>query len=379
MFNDEIISLIWEFFMKTEKISGLQLFYVMVGYELGTAMILGLGGTAKNDAWLVIAGSMICSLTLMWVFTKLAIYYPDDTLIQMLPKIIGKYLSYPIIILYILHFTYSASRACRELGDLILATILPETPILVVMGIFMVLMVYCLRGGVETFGRMGEMVFPLYILSLAIIWILLFTVKEFSVLNLTPVLGNGVKPVLKEVFPNGINFPFGETIIITMFFPYLNNKKNIRKIGLLVIIVGGILLMINSIMMISTIGPELYVRNNFQLLISTQMVSIADFLERFDAIVILMMVAGVFFKVGGWFFGAALAVSQLFNLKDMKSVLVALSTIIVPLSLLSANNYMEHLELGFTFFVPYVHTGLQIIIPALLLCIAFIRHKFSHK
>lgn len=365
--------------MKTEKISGLQIFYVMVGYELGTAMIIGLGGGAKNDAWLVIAGSMISSLILMWIFTKLAMYYPDDTLIQMLPKIVGRFLSYPIIILYILHFTYSASRACRELGDLLLATILPETPILIVIAVFMVLMVYCLRGGVETFGRMGEMVFPLYIFSLAIIWILLLTVKEFSVANLTPVLGNGVRPVLKEVFMNGINFPFGETIIITMLFPYLNNKKNIRKIGLLVIFVGGMLLMLNSIMMLSTIGPELYVINNFQLLMSTQMVSIADFLERFDALVILMMVSGVFFKTGGWFFGATLAVSQLLNLKDIKSILIALSTIIVPLSLLSANSYAQHLEIGFTYFVPYVHTVLQIIIPALLLCIVFIRNKFSHK
>jgi spore germination protein KB len=365
--------------MKAERISGLQLFYVMVGYELGTAMILGLGNAAKNDAWLVIAGGMICSLILMWVFTQLAIYYPDDTLIQMLPKIIGKYLSYPFIILYILHFTYSAARALRELGDLLLVVILPDTPILVVMGSFMVLMVYCLRGGVEAFGRMGEMVFPLYIFALAVIWILLFTVKEFSILNLTPVLGNGVKPVLKQVFPNGINFPFGETIIITMFFPYLNNKKNIRKIGMSVIFVGGMLLMINSIMLISTIGPEIYYINKFQLLISTQMVSIADFLERFDALVILMMVAGVFFKVGGWSFGATLAISQLFNLKDMKSILVALSTIIVPLSLLGASSYTEHLEIGFKYFVPYVHTGLQIVTPILLLFIAFIRNKFSHK
>jgi spore germination protein KB len=361
--------------MKTEKISGLQLFYLMVGYELGTAMILGHGAEAKQDAWVVILVSMLSFLILMGVFTKLSIYYPDDTLIQMLPKIIGKYLSYPIIILYIMHFTYSASRACRELGDLILSTILTETPIVVVIGSFMLLMTYCLRGGVETFGRMGEIVFPIYFFSLSVIWLLLFSVEDFTINNLTPVLGNGIKPVLKEVYPNGINFPFGESIVITMFFPFLNNKKNIRKIGMLAILVGGTLLMINSIMMISTIGPEIYKTDNFTLLTSTRMVSIADFLERFDALVILMMVAGVFFKVGGFSFGAAVAISQLFKLKNTTSVLTALSTIIIPLSLVSANNYMEHLEIGFKYFVPYVHTALQIIIPILLLCITFIRKK----
>lgn len=362
------------FIMKIEKISGLQLFYIMVGYELGTAMILG-GGEAKQDTWLVLILGMLCSLILMGVFIKLSTYYPEDTLIQIIPKIIGKYLSYPLIILYIGHFTYSAARACRELGDLILATILTETPIFVVIGSFMLLIVYCLCGGIESFGRMSEMVFPIYLFSLVVIWILLLSVEGFTTRNLTPVLGNGVKPVLNEVFPNGINFPFGETIIITMFFPFLSNKQNIRKIGMLIVLVGGLLLTINSIMLISTIGPEIYSGNYFQLLTATQMVSIADFLERFDALVILMMVAGVFFKAGGWTFGAALAVSQLFKVKEMKPVLVALSTIIVPLSLLSANNYIEHIEIGFDFFVPYVHTFLQIFIPILLLCIAFIRNK----
>ncbi|MFC0270547.1 endospore germination permease [Metabacillus herbersteinensis] len=361
--------------MKQEKISGFQLSYLMIGYVLGTAMILGLGAEVKQDAWLLILFGMLCSLILMAVYTQLSAYYPDDTLVQILPKIIGKYLSYPIIMLYIFHFTYSAARACRELGDLIVTTILVDTPSVVVIGSFMVLMIYCLRGGVETFGRMGEIVFPVYIIALILIWILLFSVEQFNVNNLTPVLGNGVKPVLKEVFPNAVNFPFGETIIIMMFFPFLNKKQNVRKIGMSIILIGGTMLTVNSIMMLSTLGPEIYSESNFSLLAATQMVSIADFLERFDALVILMMVAGVFFKVGGFTFGAAVAISQVFKLKQTRSVILAMGTIITSLSLISATSYVEHLEIGFTIFVPYVHTLLQVIVPILLLCIAFIRKR----
>ena len=170
--------------MNKEKISSLQLFYIMAGYVLGTAMVLGLGANVKQDAWLFIIFGMLCSLILMAVYTQLSAYYPGETLVQMLPKIIGKYLSYPVILLYIMHFTYSAARAGRELGDLIVTTILAETPIFVVIGSFMMLMIYCLRGGVETFGRMAEIVFPIYIFSLMLIWILLLTVEQFDVKNL---------------------------------------------------------------------------------------------------------------------------------------------------------------------------------------------------
>jgi spore germination protein KB len=135
--------------MNTEKISGLQLFYLMTGYVLGTAIILGLGLNSKQDAWIFILIGMSCSLILMAIFTQLALYYPGDSLVGMLPKIIGKFLSYPVILLYIIHFIYSAARASRELGDLIVTTILSETPIFVVIASFMVLMIYCLREGVQ--------------------------------------------------------------------------------------------------------------------------------------------------------------------------------------------------------------------------------------
>jgi spore germination protein KB len=365
--------------MDKEKISSLQLFYLMTGYVLGTAIILGLGTTVKQDAWLFILIGILGGLVLMAVFSQLSSYYPGDTLVQMLPKIIGKYLSYPVALLYIFHFTYSAARASRELGDLIVTTILSETPMIVVIGSFMVLMIYCLLGGVETFGRMAEIVFPVYIFALILIWILLVSVPEFNLKNLTPVLGMGPMPLLKSAIPTAINFPFGETIVIMMFYPFLNKSGNQKKVGMLSILIGGLLLIFNSIMMISVLGPEIYSKDLFTLLAATQMVSIADFLERFDALVILMMVTGVFFKMGGFTLGAALGISQLFKLKQTHSVVLALGTIIPPLALISASSYVEHLEFGFKFYVPYIHTILQIILPVMLLLIAFIKKKMAHK
>ncbi|MFC0271741.1 endospore germination permease [Metabacillus herbersteinensis] len=363
--------------MKQEKISALQLFYVIIGFEIGNAMIYGLGADAKQDAWLTILIGMFCGLILMLIYTKLSEFYPGDTLIQMIPKIVGKYLAFPIILIYISYFSLLASTACRDFGELIVSSILIETPIAVVIGSFMVLMIYCLRGGVETFGRMGEIIFPVYIIALIVIWILLLSVEVFSLDNLTPVLGNGVKPVLKDVFPYRLTFPFGETIIITMFFPFLNKKQNARKVGIAVILIGGILLTFNSIMNLSVLGPEIYSINFFPLFRVTRMVSIADFLERFDVLIILLMVAGVFFKVGGWTFGAALGIAELFKLRQYRSVLLALGTIIPSLSLLYTTNFVTHVGFSREFITIYLHIPLQIIVPILLLCVAFIRNKFK--
>jgi spore germination protein KB len=363
--------------MKQGKVNALQLIYVIVGFQIGNTLVYGLGGGAKQDSWLVIIVAMLGGFILMFVYSKLSAYYPEDTLLQMIPKIIGKFLAYPFILIYISYFTYLAAKACRDFAEILAATILVKTPMVIVIGSFVALMIYCFRGGVETFGRMGEAVLPVYIMSMVLIWVLLLTVEGFNVNNISPIIGNGVQPILKEVFPTVLTFPFGESIIIMMFFPFLNSKRSVRKIGMAVIFITGILMTINLILVLSVLGPEIYGQQFFPLLSATRMVTIADFLERFDALVILMMVAGVFFKIGGWLFGAAMGISHLFKLKQTTSVFLGLGTIITPLSLLTASNQIKYNEIGLEFVTKYVHIPLQIAFPILLLSIAFIRKKFN--
>ncbi|WP_299092059.1 GerAB/ArcD/ProY family transporter [uncultured Metabacillus sp.] len=123
---------------------------------------------------MVILVAALSSLVLVGIYIKLAALHPEFTLIQALPFIVGKFISYPLIIIYIVYFIYLAARVCRNLGELLLSTILVKTPILVVIGIFVMLIVYCLRGGIEALGRMGLMaiVFPFVLLCIG-------QIKEF--------------------------------------------------------------------------------------------------------------------------------------------------------------------------------------------------------
>ncbi|MDQ0229949.1 GerAB/ArcD/ProY family transporter [Metabacillus malikii] len=365
--------------MPKERLSSVQLIFVIVSFLIGNTFMYNTGSGAKQDAWLVFLFTMIGGFILMYVYIKLCTYYPGESLVQIIPKVVGRLISYPIILLYIIYFIYLASKACRDFGELIAATILDETPIEVVIASFMVLIIYCLHGGVEVFGRMGEVVFPIYIIAIMIVWILLSTVDQFSIENLTPVLGNGMKPVLNEIFPTVLTFPFGESIIITMFIPLLQKGANLKIIGFSAIALTTFLLVTNIIMVLSVLGPEVYSDQFFPLLSATRMISIADFLERFDALIILMMVAGVFFKVGGWIYGAATGISQLLKLKQNKSVLLGLGTIIAPMALIIASNQIEYNEIGLELVPLYIHIPLQIVIPLLLLVIAFIRNKMEKK
>jgi spore germination protein KB len=363
--------------MKQEKLSPLQLFYVMTAFEAGSSVVFGIGAEAKQDAWLTFGVGMLCSFVLVWVYSKLMEQYPGDTLVQMIPKIVGKVLGYPLCLIYIVYFLYLASRALRDFGELIIGTLLTGTPIIVVIGSFAAVILYSLRGGLETFGRIGEIIFPGWLVSITLLWIILFSSQVMDFGQLRPVLEDGGR-IWKAAFPVVVTFPFGEMVLFTMFGPAFRDPKKIKTVGMAVVLTTGLLLMINMINILSVIGPQILGKEQFPLLTAAKMGSIGDFIEHIDALLVITMVAGGFFKTGGWLYGAALGTAQLLKLENYQTVLIPIGVIAVPLSLMIAANFTEHVDIGLRVVTWYVHIPIQIVIPACLLGISFIRKTFGH-
>lgn len=361
--------------MMQEKIGTTQLFYIMLMFEVGSTVIFGLGAAAKQDAWLVIIVSMLCGLILMWVYTKLFEYYPEDTLTQMIPKIVGRFIGYPVVVIYILYFVYIASRVARDFGELIVGTLLPKTPMVVVISGFMLVIVYCLYGGLEVFGRAGEAFVPLLFFFALVTWTIIYGSHVVDMERLTPILEKGIGPVWEAAFPLTITFPFGETVLFMMFWPALHDPQKAKKVGLTVILVAGIVLTINMINIISVIGYDWLSKETYPLLAAVRTAAIGNFIERIDAVVTITMILGGFFKVGSFLYGAGLGTAQLFNMKSYRAMVILLGITVVPLSFIIAESYMEHLEIGLKKIPFLLHIPLQIVVPILLLVIAAIRKR----
>lgn len=118
--------------MEKTKISTEQLFALMVLFEIGSAVVVGLGMQAKQDAWLAILLGMISGLILFLVYSYLFDQYPKLPLTSYLEKILGRYLGRVLAFIYILYFIYIASRVLRDFGELIVTTTLKGTPLIVV-------------------------------------------------------------------------------------------------------------------------------------------------------------------------------------------------------------------------------------------------------
>ncbi|WP_087999192.1 GerAB/ArcD/ProY family transporter [Gottfriedia solisilvae] len=363
------------------SISGFQLFCMIFLFEGGTTSVFGLAHNSKQDGWISIFISLILCCILLYVYLKLYEIYPSLLFTKYIQLILGEYAGKVVALIYIVYFLYIAARDLRDFEEVLVITLYNSSSIILIGIIMMSLIVYSLYKGLETFARANEVIFMLIVIML----FFLIGAETISKLqnfnNLRPVLENGIQPILKDVFPITLTFPFGELITFTMIFPYVNKTKKTFKIGFLAIIVTGILMIIFNINNIAILGASLFERTSFPLLTAVSFVNIAHFIQRLDTFVIMLMVFGGFIKITIFFYCALSGSADLFNVKKTEKLIYPLSIIIIMLSLFMAPNYLEHIKEGFEIVPYYLHIPLQVIIPVCLLLIVLIQRKikFSKK
>jgi spore germination protein KB len=365
--------------MDKVRIDSMQLFCLMYLFELGSSIVVGIGISAKQDAWLAILIAMIIDIPLYLIYYYLFIQYPNLPLTRYLTNILGKYVGFPLSIVYILYFLYIAARVLRDLGDLLVSSTLDLTPLTVVTGFMMLIISYGVYNGIEVIGRTSEM--ALMMLILIGVLGLLFTLGSDIIKpeKLLPVLENGWKPVLKTVFPQLITFPFGEMIVFTMVLPSLNKPLLGKKVGVYAMLASGLTLSMVIALEISILGPEGVAQSQFPLLDTFSKVSIGEFIERLDVFVVLTLIFGVFVKISVFFYAAFTGVAELLRITNQKQrafCIILLGILVVIWSIQMSENFVEHIETGLKKVPIYLHVPLQIVIPILLFLIVLVRKSF---
>lgn len=361
------------------KLTPFQLFALIILFELGSAIVISLGIEAKQDAWIAILLGLTGSILLYFIYYYLFRQYPNLTLIEYLEKILGKYLGWFVGFLYSLYFIYIASRVLRDFEDLALTAILPETPVFVV-GLLMILtIVYVVYAGIEVLARTGEFYFLIFLLIGFVVNSLFVVSGEIEVKNFLPILGEGWMPVLTTAFPTVLTFPFGEIIVFTMLLPLLNDKKSALKVGIIGLVISGFLIVFSTMMNIAVLGVDIVERSTFPLLSAIGKIRIGEFLERLDALAVVSLIVGLFFKISIFLYAGVVSVSHLFKVKKYQSILLPISIIVLVSSISIAENFSEHLKEGLEVVIYYLHLPFQVYIPVLLLVITLIKKKQTSK
>lgn len=365
--------------MKMGKISPLQLFCLMVLFELGSAVVVGVGLEAKQDAWLAILLGMAGGGLLFLLYSALFDRYPDLSLTAYIPRIVGKWIGIPVSVGYLLYFLYIASRVLRDFGDLLITSALTETPLLAVNGLMMLVVAYAVYMGIEVIGRTGEPVFVIMLSSLFLGMVLLVLSDKIEFTRLLPFLENGWKPVLSTTLKQTYTFPYGEMIVFAMLLPMLDRPKEVRRTGLYAILFSGLVLSATITCDIVVLGVQQAARSQFPLLETFTRVKIGEVVQRLDILVISMLILGMFIKIVIFFYAGVAGFNELFRFRTDRHplfrsglVLVLASAVLVS-SYYMSSSFTEHIEVGLKWVPIRLHWPIQSVIPILLFAVIKLR------
>jgi spore germination protein KB len=354
------------------KISNRQLTLLIIITVLSTAILFlptMVYSEAKQDSWLTMIPFVILGIIAAWIITGLGLMFKDKTIIQYSEDIVGKIPGKIIGLIYIIYFIHINSVVIREFAELFVGPFYPDTPILF-FGIGLILSsIYAVRNGIEVISRVNEIFSPLFFI--AIISLFLMVLKDMDFKNLTPVLAEGFKPIIKANYVEALFV--GEIFFISMLIPYINIPQKVRSSASLAVIVIGLTGSLAMISVLAVFGIHTALLE-YPVLSLARYISIADIIERMDSFIVFMWVTGVFVKVAVFHYCAVLSLAQWLNLRDYKPLVIPVGVIMLVLSLIQFENILEMTnQIKEVFPLPYFI--IEIGIPAFLLLIAILRRK----
>lgn len=356
---------------KEARISSRQLSVLIMGFLLGSTIIIVPGSYAKQDAWLAYIVAWLGGILLFSCYYLLYRKYHGKTLVEINQLILGKWIGTLISILYIWYFIHLASLVLRNFGEYTLTVSLPETPLWFMMLCYVGVTAYSVRSGLEVTSRTAELIIPLIFIFLIIIFLVL--IPYFDITNIKPIMADGPLPVLRASL-SVLTFPFGESIAFLMLLPYLHSSGKVKKTYIFSFLLAGSLLLASVVRDLAVLGASEIQRSIFPPHYTIQQI---------PGLNLDPLIGVIFFISGGTkvcvcYLASTIGIAQLTNSNDHRPFVIPVGIILFGLSIWIYVSAPEMLNWAIELW-PIYSLPFQIFIPLLLLLLSYFRKNGQQK
>lgn len=305
---------------------------------------------AGRDAWMSYLLGYGLSLVLAFSLISLNSRFPGKNLVQYVPLILGRPLGSLYILLYVVTFTYFTALILNMSINMI-SLFYEETPGIALTALSIVLLAYVCKQGIEVFGRVCELFIPLILLS--ILFLLATVSPHMNLQRLFPMLELGIMPVLQLV-PQSMYFAGEYIIFMALWLPLLNQPQRARHTVILGTTIS--VLVLNSVLIagLTVFGVDYAKQQSFST-IKLTLLAVLPGIEGLPSLTLGIWIIAAFVKGGVFFFPSVVGLSQLFQLKDYRTLVWPMALIVTALSLLPENYFAslkENQILGLYFCLP---------------------------
>jgi spore germination protein (amino acid permease) len=356
--------------MQREQITDKEAICLVIFFVMGSTLIIGIAGDAKNDAWISGIVSVFMFLPMLLIYSRILSLFPGKDLFDILDLCFGKIPGKLIAVIYIWYAFHLGALVLRNYGEFINTVAMPETPILVSIVSLSAVCIIAVRMGVEVLARTTTFMIPLMYFIIAVVFV--FVLPQLKLHFLKPVLGNGIMPVLKGAFST-FSFPFAETVLFIGVFSSLQTKKSPIKVyiwGTLFSAVTIIILTIRNIAVLGNMLGSFY----FPSYEAVSMINLGDFIQRVEVSVSIIFIFCAFVKCSICLLVVCKGIGKMFNLKDYRSIVLQTGLLITYFSYTIYDNIMLMNYWAFKVYAYYAFP-MEVIIPVILWVFAEIKAK----
>jgi len=317
----------------------------------------------SGDAWIVglITYPATIALSVMYLF--LAKKQKDNTVVNYAQHLMGKIPGNIIGLLIILFLIQVGAYNLRDYAEL-LVRIMPNTPITVFSALTILLCILTLKTGLESLGRLSEM---LFILIIVIFFVGIFlNLPRVKLTELLPVFDNGFSPLIKS---SVLQFTFtGNLFFLLFILPKTSDRERAQKSLSYALVVSGAMFIITTVFVLSVLGRH----ENYRVIY--KLFEVFRYTYRIEGLFIFMWIANAVFKVSLIFYSITVGLGEILGVKEYKVLYYPLGVIIVSLSLLSFPTFSDYLYHAH-FVSPIYSLPLEIGIPLLLIGLSLFKSK----
>lgn len=347
------------------KISQDQLFALMLNFLLASAFILipsSVIAGAKQDGWLSIVVSLVAVLLPAWIYSTFPRLFPGQTIVQVCRTLLGPKLGGVAGWAFVWFALHLGALVVRNFGDFLTVTLMPETSRIALQALPIAVVAMALSGGLEVFCRFNGICAVLVVPSVVVFLLLSLTIRHIQAQKLLPLLEGGWGSVLKTALVP-LTFPFGETVLFTMVAPYMHKQENAWHVWIASLVAGSTMLVLATVAVTAVFGPQggarLYSVHSL-----ARCISIGSFVERIDALPVIIWVLSGFTKIAVCLYAFVLGSAQLLGLKDHRPLILPSGVIIVSLAMLVYDDITQQIDfarytwpvysLPFEFGLPFI-------------------------
>ncbi|MEL7565593.1 MAG: endospore germination permease [Dehalobacterium sp.] len=358
------------------KITSGQAGFLMILTVLSTTNLTMPAITAKYagmDAWLTTILATFPHIALVLVINQISKTFPQESFVSYINKITGKYLGIFLVLGYLWYQIFTSAMITRTVTEFLLTSFMPDTPMEVFIAVMILLTALVVRAGLEVLARTATFIVPIFLFSLVSIFLL--TIYEIDLTQLTPILEHGFKPVI-----HGTIFPAlwrGEFILMLFIWQYMNKPNQGLRSMLQAAIIILLIMLPLTVASVTIFGP-LTARMHFPTFSLVEYISLGGFLTRLDAIFMAVWFAGVFVKIGVFYYVICLVLSEVLGLKEYKSLVFPIGIILGVLVTTVAPNIAIYAHLFPSVVVP-LNFFFEYLIPFGLLSLIYLRGLHRKK